>query len=168
MRHGVEGDEWKGFGSVRIIPDSATEIVLVPLHGHTAGHTGVAIREGDRWLLHCGDAYFHHGEVATPPFCPRGLAAFAAFDEVDAAARRGNVERLRELAERHSNDVTLICSHDACYLEEPVDPAYAAACLEKFHAFTHEVDRDRRMRFEDYAPGYSSGSNYVTRSASAP
>ena len=36
--------------------------------------------------------------------------------------------------------------------EEPVDPAYAAACLEKFHAFTHEVDRDRGLRFEDYAP----------------
>jgi hypothetical protein len=24
------------------------------------------------WLLHCGDAYFHHSEVATPPSCPPG------------------------------------------------------------------------------------------------
>lgn len=51
------------------------------------------------------------------------------------------------------------------YLELPVDPAYAEACRAKFHEFTHAVDHDRGMRFEDYAPEmarflkYSSGSN---------
>jgi glyoxylase-like metal-dependent hydrolase (beta-lactamase superfamily II) len=77
----------------------------------------VAIRDGDGWLLHCGDAYFHHGEVSTPPHCPKGIGAFAAFDQVDGAARRNNVERLRELAQRHADEVTLICSHDASYLD---------------------------------------------------
>jgi glyoxylase-like metal-dependent hydrolase (beta-lactamase superfamily II) len=119
VTHSGGGEPWHGFDSVRILPASDAEILLIPLLGHTHGHTGVAIREGDRWLLHCGDSYFHHGEVATPPHCPRGIGAFAAFDQVDRAARRGNVERLRELALRHSDEVTLICSHDASYLPEP-------------------------------------------------
>jgi glyoxylase-like metal-dependent hydrolase (beta-lactamase superfamily II) len=122
VQHESGGDRWLGFDSVRILPGSDAEILLIPLIGHTHGHTGVAVRRGEGWLLHCGDAYFHHGEVSTPPHCPPGIGAFAAFDQVDGAARRGNVERLRELAERHSDEVELICSHDAAYLagREPV------------------------------------------------
>lgn len=116
VQHAAGGEQWLGFDAVRVLPGSDAEILLIPLLGHTHGHTGVAIRQGDGWLLHCGDAYFHHGEVATPPHCPPGIAAVAAFDQVDGAARRGNVERLRELAERHSGEVELICSHDPVYL----------------------------------------------------
>jgi glyoxylase-like metal-dependent hydrolase (beta-lactamase superfamily II) len=126
VTHSVGGDSWHGFDSVRILPGSDAEILLVPLIGHSHGHTGVAIRDGDGWLLHCGDAYFHHGEVATPPHCPPGIAAFAAFDQVDGAVRRGNVERLRELAERQAGEVKLICSHDASYLQAPVAAPAAA------------------------------------------
>lgn len=115
------GEEWFGFEGVRVLPDSDAEILLVPLIGHTHGHTGVAVRRRDGWLLHCGDAYFHRGEVASPSHCPPGIAAFAAFDQVDGAARRGNVERLRELAERHGDQVELICSHDASYLDAAMD-----------------------------------------------
>ena len=75
VRHDVEGDEWFGFEGVKILPDLGTEVLLVPLIGHTLGHTGVAIRTGDSWLLHCGDAYFHHNEIATPPSCPRACAS---------------------------------------------------------------------------------------------
>jgi glyoxylase-like metal-dependent hydrolase (beta-lactamase superfamily II) len=117
VEHNAGGDEWFGFQSVRVLPGSDAEILLIPLIGHTHGHTGVAVRRGEDWLLHCGDAFFHHGEVATPPHCPRAIAAFATLDEVDRTARRGNVERLRELAARHGSEVELICSHDASYLD---------------------------------------------------
>jgi glyoxylase-like metal-dependent hydrolase (beta-lactamase superfamily II) len=114
VEHDVDGDQWLGFDSVRILPGSDAEILLIPLPGHSFGHTGVAIKQADgRWLLHCGDAYFHHGEVQTPPHCPRALDAFQAFDQIDGAARKQNRERLRELALRHGDEVELICSHDA-------------------------------------------------------
>ncbi|MFI5037545.1 MAG: MBL fold metallo-hydrolase [Solirubrobacterales bacterium] len=113
VQHDVGGDEWFGFDSVRILPGSDAEIALIPLPGHTLGHTGVAIKQADGWLLHCGDAYFHYGEVQTPPHCPPGLRAFQMLNQVDGAARRQNQERLRELARRHGEDVELICSHDA-------------------------------------------------------
>lgn len=86
---------------------------MIPLPGHTRGHTGVAVKVSDHWLLHCGDAYFHRGQVQTPPHCPPALRAFQALNQVDGAARRRNQERLRELAQRHADDVELICSHDA-------------------------------------------------------
>ena len=47
----------------------------MPLVGHSRGHTGIAIHGDEGWLLHCGDAYFHHGEVATPPACPPACAS---------------------------------------------------------------------------------------------
>jgi len=116
VRHEAGGEQWFGFDSIRPLPDSDDEILLIPLIGHTHGHTGVAVRDGDGWLLHCGDAFFHHGEVQTPPHCPPGLRAFAAFDQVDGKVRRQNVERLRELSRSHGDEVRLFCSHDIAML----------------------------------------------------
>jgi glyoxylase-like metal-dependent hydrolase (beta-lactamase superfamily II) len=129
VTHGAGGDAWFGFDGVRILPDSDEQILLIPLPGHTLGHTGVAVKRGEGWMLHCGDAYFHHGEVQTPPYCPPGLRAFGALNQVDATARRANVERLRELAERHGDGVELLCSHDPVAFErhEAGAPAGAAA-----------------------------------------
>jgi glyoxylase-like metal-dependent hydrolase (beta-lactamase superfamily II) len=123
VQHAPEGDRWLGFDSVRALPGGEDEILLIPLPGHTLGHTGVAVRNGDRWLLHCGDAYFHHGEVQTPSHCPPGLSMFQNLNQVDGAARRENRERLRDLAERHGGEVELICSHDAHTLERHRAPA---------------------------------------------
>lgn len=111
--HEVEGDSWFGFESVRPLPDLDLDIAMVPLVGHTAGMTGVAIRDGDGWLLHCGDAFFFHGDIETPRRCPPGLRAFQTLTERDGKARRHNRERLQELAREHGDEVRLICSHDA-------------------------------------------------------
>jgi glyoxylase-like metal-dependent hydrolase (beta-lactamase superfamily II) len=113
VKHEVDGDEWLGFASVRVLPGSDEQILMIPLPGHTRGHSGVAVRRGAGWLLHCGDAYFHRGEVQTPAHCPAGISAFQVVNQVDGAARRENRERLRELAARHGDEVELICSHDA-------------------------------------------------------
>ena len=107
---------------VRILPGSDAEILMIPLPGHTRGHTGVAVRDGDGWLLHCGDAYFRHSEVQTPPNCPPGLRAFQALTWPTAPRADENLERLRELAARHGDEVGLFCSHDPATLLD-------AACL---------------------------------------
>ena len=114
--HEPGGERWFGFESVRVIPDTDSEIVLIPLYGHTLGHAGVAVREGERWLLHCGDAYFHRDETATPPDCPPGLRIFQNLMQADGKERRQNRERLRELASRPQADVTLLCAHDPVQL----------------------------------------------------
>ena len=110
--HEPGGDEWFGFESIRVVPDADDEVLLIPLAGHTRGHSGVAIREDDRWLLHCGDAYFHHHEVETPHRCPPGLKLHQEATGFDRAARLENQERLRELRRARGEAVEMICSHD--------------------------------------------------------
>src|SRR5205807_2423471 len=91
------------------------ELLLVPLVGHTRGHTGIAIdtgrADGPRWLLHAGDAYFHRGQLdPVRPHCPAGLRWFQSQVEVDHTTRLDNVERLRELAA--SGEVQVFSAHD--------------------------------------------------------
>ncbi|HEY4222426.1 MAG TPA: MBL fold metallo-hydrolase, partial [Myxococcota bacterium] len=57
--HSDKGERWYGFPCVRDLAGLPPEILLVPLQGHTRGHAGVAVDVGGRWILHCGDAYFH-------------------------------------------------------------------------------------------------------------
>jgi len=117
VEHSVGGDRWFGFESVRILPGVTEDIALVPLIGHTRGHTGVAVDTGDGWMLHCGDAYFDHRELATPPSCPPMLRLFQSLTAIDNATRKANRERLRELWERHGEEIDLLCSHDPHDLE---------------------------------------------------
>jgi len=117
VRHEIEGDEWFGFEGVRILPGSGTEMLIVPLAGHSRGHSGVALRTGEGWLLHCGDAYFHHGQIATPPHCPPGLRVFQSLSGADRGQRIANLERLRELAGRQEGEIAFVCSHDPHDLE---------------------------------------------------
>src|SRR3546814_13525637 len=38
--HSIAGERWNGFDAVRALGDGDDEILLVPLAGHTRGHTG--------------------------------------------------------------------------------------------------------------------------------
>lgn len=115
--YAVGGDAWFGFESVRVLPGSDAEILMIPLPGHSLGHTGIAIRRDDRWLLHCGDAYFHRDEMHRPPSCPPTLRVFQNLVGANGKLRRQNQERLRELAGRHAGEVELICAHDPVLFE---------------------------------------------------
>lgn len=124
------GDEWFGFESVRILDGLDVEIALVPLIGHTRGHTGVAIAGDGGWTLHCGDAYFNRDEVATPPGCPPMLRLFQSLTAADKGARKSNRDRLRELAATHGREIALICSHDPYELEREQAKVGAATAAE--------------------------------------
>jgi glyoxylase-like metal-dependent hydrolase (beta-lactamase superfamily II) len=114
---GAGGERWFGFESLQILPGLDFELALIPLLGHSRGHTGIAVKNGERWLLHCGDAYFNHGEMETPPHCPPGLKLFQRLLASDHKARVANTARLRELAADHGDEVSLFCSHDPHELE---------------------------------------------------
>ncbi|POM23625.1 N-acyl homoserine lactonase [Actinomadura rubteroloni] len=109
--HSATGETWSGFTAVRDLPGLPSSILLVPLTGHTRGHAGVAIDTGAGWLLHAGDAYFHHGQMAREPSCPPGTRAFQALLQADRASRLHNLQRLNELA--RTGDVQIFSAHDA-------------------------------------------------------
>ncbi|MFJ1703796.1 MBL fold metallo-hydrolase [Kitasatospora sp. NPDC088346] len=113
VEHEATGDPWFGFEAARPVSEAVPEVLLVPLRGHTRGHSGIAVRDGDRWLLHCGDAYFSHTEVdLATPRCPPGLAAFQRLVSRDDRARLHNQERLRALRHEQGSAVRLFSAHD--------------------------------------------------------
>lgn len=119
--HVAAGERWNGFDAVRALGDSDDEILLVPLAGHTRGHTGVAAKDSDGgWRLHCGDAYFFHTEVESEGHCPIGLNAFQSLLAVDNAARKANQLRLRSLTAKGA--VTLNSAHCPHELSRDTQP----------------------------------------------
>ncbi|MCO6009217.1 MBL fold metallo-hydrolase [Actinoallomurus purpureus] len=111
VEHHAGGERWHGFEAVRGLPGG---LLLVPLAGHTRGHAGVAVDTGDGWLLHAGDAYYHHRQVESGG-CPVALCAFQSVMQADRTTRLHNVDRLRELA--RADDVTVFSAHDPVELE---------------------------------------------------
>lgn len=116
--HEVKGERWYGFECVRDLPGLPSEILIVPLGGHTRGHAGVAVDVGGRWMLHCGDAYFHKDEMDyASPSCSLWLKTFQRVVAVDDVARRKNQARLRDLAHGVGEGISLFCAHDPDDLE---------------------------------------------------
>jgi glyoxylase-like metal-dependent hydrolase (beta-lactamase superfamily II) len=108
--HGPEEakEEWFGFDAIRVLPDVSSQILLIPLVGHTRGHCGVAIETPSGWLFHCGDATspFHPAADAHTPSdrtTPRWIRAFLG----------PHIPRLRQFAHDHTTRIRLISSHDA-------------------------------------------------------
>lgn len=113
----VEGDEWFGFQAVRKLDGLPEDFLIVPLAGHTRGHAGVAVRNGDKWLLHAGDAYFFHGQLAADPHIPPGLKLFEAALQTEKASRLSNQDRLRSLVREHGDEVDVFSAHDKVELD---------------------------------------------------
>jgi glyoxylase-like metal-dependent hydrolase (beta-lactamase superfamily II) len=114
-----EGEPWFGFECVRRLAGVPPGVLLVPLAGHTLGHAGVAVETNGRWLLHAGDAYFHHDEIR--PGRPGGTRALRALERVVEKSRPALLHtqaRLRDLVRDHSDEVTVFCSHDVFAFEE--------------------------------------------------
>jgi glyoxylase-like metal-dependent hydrolase (beta-lactamase superfamily II) len=110
-----DGDTWRGLPAITRLRGLDADIGLVPMHGHTRGHSAVIVRDRDRWLVHAGDAYFHRNAV-TGGRVPIGFAGFENMIQMDPAARRASVAALRQL--RHSYpDVAIFCAHDVVEYE---------------------------------------------------
>ncbi|MGQ9705308.1 MAG: MBL fold metallo-hydrolase [Actinomycetota bacterium] len=101
-----KGEEWMGLRHVplRGVSDS---VFLVPLQGHTRGHSGVAVDTGEGWLLHCGDAYYVQEELRERG-SPWGVAGFRAVAHMDLPRAISQLARLRGLL----GEVTLVAAHD--------------------------------------------------------
>jgi glyoxylase-like metal-dependent hydrolase (beta-lactamase superfamily II) len=106
-----DGDTWRGLPAITRLRGLDADIGLVPMHGHTRGHSAIIARSADRWIVHAGDAYFHHSAVGPEPATPIGLAAFERLFQMDSAARRASLAALRQLRTSY-DDIDMFCAHD--------------------------------------------------------
>lgn len=118
--HFAHGPNWKAYASdatrdwygVRARPLAlglASEVLLVPLFGHTAGHCGVAIEQDGGWLLHAGDAYYLRGELADDE---HPVTALARQNAVDDAGRVASIKTVRRLLREHAGAIRVLGYHD--------------------------------------------------------
>lgn len=111
VEHSPGEREWLGLGGAREILDG---VLLVPLPGHTAGHSGVAVRTDDGWALHAGDAFgsprlLSAGQEPLPVRLRQRVLAH------DAAAMRrsqAGIAGVREQAQKRQVDLVVVNGHD--------------------------------------------------------
>lgn len=112
VEHNPDGEAWRGFAAAKELFDG---IVLVSLPGHTRGHACVAVNAGHRWILHAGDAFYHHGTIEGSAV-PTILSRFENSVPFDRKAVRDNHARLVELVGRGEPDLMVVNAHDPVIL----------------------------------------------------
>ncbi len=117
---GKSARQWFGLQARPVPLGFAAEVLLIPLFGHTLGHCGVAIQQGDRWLLQVGDAYYLRAELTDEKHRVAELASQRADDD---ALRRASLAELRRLHREHSDQVHMFGYHDALELPGWQEPA---------------------------------------------
>ena len=123
VEHTPDGEKWRGFAAAKELDEVSPGIALISLPGHTRGHACVAVDAGHRWVVHCGDAFFHHGTVDGTARMPRALAAFEAVTAFDRKMMRQNHARLVELYQRREPDMFMVCAHDRKLYEQANETA---------------------------------------------
>ncbi|MGE2688425.1 MBL fold metallo-hydrolase [Mycolicibacterium pulveris] len=118
VEHEPDGESWRGFAAAKPLTEISDGVVLVSMPGHTRGHACVAVDAGSRWLLHCGDAFFHRGTVDGSARGPRALLTFEKVVAYAPKRLRDNHARLAELNRRGEQDLMLICAHDTDMFEQ--------------------------------------------------
>ncbi|WP_028786080.1 MBL fold metallo-hydrolase [Terrimonas ferruginea] len=108
------GDEkWMGLEAREVKLGFSSRVYLVPLFGHTRGHCGVAIEQGDRWVLYVGDAYYLRGELEDPEHPVTALAIARADDNEQ---RLASLDKIRKLIKEHP-EVEVFGYHDRSELK---------------------------------------------------
>ncbi len=111
VEHDPVGEQWRGFAAAKELTEIAPGIVLLALPGHSRGHACVAVDAGHRWVLHAGDAFYHHHTIDGQGRAP----AVVAMTEIAFAHNRKQVRdnhaRLSELYRRSDPDLLIVNAH---------------------------------------------------------
>ncbi len=110
---------WQGFTGVTELTDISPDLLLIPLAGHSRGHAAVAVKSDNSWILHCGDAFYHHHTLTKAGNVPRALALQEAVFAYDRTLLRDNQCRLQELHQKNEPGLTIINAHDPSYIPTP-------------------------------------------------
>jgi glyoxylase-like metal-dependent hydrolase (beta-lactamase superfamily II) len=113
VEHNPAGEKWRGFAAAKELDEIAPGIVLVSLPGHTRGHACIAVDAGNRWVLHCGDAFYHQGTLDGQSKVPTPIKIIEPLLAFDRKKVADNHARLIELYRRQEPDLLMVCAHDA-------------------------------------------------------
>ncbi len=116
VEHTPNGEVWRGFSAAKELTGIAPGIVLIALPGHSRGHACIAVDAGHRWVLHCGDAFYHFGTLDGSRV-PRTLWAMETLVAFDRKKMWDNHDRLSELYRKDEPDLIIASAHDMALYE---------------------------------------------------
>lgn len=112
--------DWYGIENRAISIGFSSEISFIVLKGHTLGHTGVAVQQEDKWILHAGDTYYRFDEVINTD---SRVNVTATHSSDDNNARLKSLETMRKLKEHHATEISFFSTHDILeFKDEPGEP----------------------------------------------
>lgn len=106
--YAASDEQWFGLEARRLKTSLNTEILLIPLFGHTLGHCGVALKWEGKWILYAGDAYYLRTELEDENHPAGELAAIRADDN---ARRLESMEKIKKLMKEHP-EIEVFGYHD--------------------------------------------------------
>jgi len=112
VEHSPDGEPWRGFAAAKELTEISSGIVLISLPGHTRGHACIAVDAGHRWVLHAGDAFYHHGTLDGTAPVPRLLRLMENTIAFSRSQVHDNHARLAELHASNQSDLLIVCAHD--------------------------------------------------------
>ncbi|GAA14885.1 MBL fold metallo-hydrolase [Gordonia alkanivorans] len=108
----VAGEKWHGLDAVIELSEISAGVLLVALPGHSRGHAAVAVQAGDRWVIHVGDSFYHHGQIDGTGHAPLALTAMERVIARDWRKVVSNHRRLSELWAAGDPQLTIVNAHD--------------------------------------------------------
>lgn len=113
--YGKGQQDWFGVEARPLALGFSSAVLLIPLFGHTEGHCGIAVQQGERWLLHAGDAYYLRAELTSDDHPVSAMAAQRADND---ERRRASLSELRRLLREHGDEIDITGYHDITELPE--------------------------------------------------
>lgn len=123
VTHEPVGESWRGFAAAQELTAIAPGVVLISLPGHTRGHAAIAVDAGNRWVLHCGDAFHHRGAIEDETSTPWTMRVTETALAMDRKQLRRNQERIAELRRRAEPDLVIVNAHDRTLFDRAVASA---------------------------------------------
>ena len=119
VRHQEPLVSWFGLDAIPLIQTPEVDFFLIPLHGHTRGHCGVAIGKPGNWLLHCGDAaspYYNRSDLHNRDPSVQKLNFLPTW--IANKILGGHTHKLKELLAAHGDQIAAVSAHDIYSFQE--------------------------------------------------
>ena len=110
--HGPGPDSWRGFVNVTSLSEIDDDIAIIPLPGHSMGHACVAVNAGYRWVLHCGDAFYHRNTIQQGLKTPLTSRLFERVAADDYRQVKQNHLLLKMLESQRDPALLVVSAHD--------------------------------------------------------
>lgn len=111
--HEKSDEKWFGLEARDLRIGLTSAVKLIPLFGHSRGHCGIAVQQGEKWVLHAADTYYRRAEFISDN---NPVSALSSHTADDNAQRIASIAALRKLDAEFGGKISFFSTHDVLEL----------------------------------------------------